>query len=89
MALKNLGKTTIKINKMKKVFYMDDVRSIFGQLKDEEISMSKALELLNEKTEAAEEKAFLAGWRLRMSRNGSELKSTWTQWKSGSDEVVG
>ena len=75
--------------KMKKTFYMDDVRNIFAQLQAEEISMSKALELLNEKADKAEEKAFLAGWRLRMSRKGSELKSTWTQWKEGSDEVVG
>jgi len=68
---------------------MEDVRSIFGQLQAEEISMSTALELLNEKAEKSEERAFLAGWRLRMSRKGSELKSTWTQWKSGTDEVVG
>lgn len=74
---------------MKKTFYMEDVRNILGQLQADEISMSKALEMLNEQAEKAEEKAFLAGWRLRMSRNGSELKSTWTQWKSGSDEVVG
>lgn len=74
---------------MKKVFHMDDVRSILGQLKDEEISISRALELLNEKAESAKEKAFLAGWRLRMSRNGSDLKSTWTQWKEGNEEVVG
>jgi len=74
---------------MKKTFYMEDVRSIFGQLQAEEISMSTALELLNEKAEKSEERAFLAGWRLRMSRKGSELKSTWTQWKSGTDEVVG
>lgn len=36
---------------MKKAFYMDDVRNIFSQLKGEEISMSKALEVLNEKAE--------------------------------------
>jgi hypothetical protein len=74
---------------MKKIFYMDDVRNIFGQLQAEEISMSKALELLNEKADKAEERAFSAGWRLRMSRKGSAMKSTWTQWKEGSDEVVG
>lgn len=68
---------------------MEDVRNVFDQLRAEEISMSKALELLNEKAEKAEEKAFSAGWRLRMSRNGSALKSTWTKWKEGNDEVVG
>ena len=74
---------------MKKTFCMEDVRNILGQLQADEISMSKALEMLNEQAEKAEEKAFSAGWRLRMSKKGSALKSTWTQWKSGSDEVVG
>lgn len=68
---------------------MDDIRSIFGQLKGEEISMSKALEILNEKAGSAEKAAFDNGWRLRMSRKGSELKSSWTKWRYGSDEVVG
>jgi len=68
---------------------MDDVRSIFSQLKAEEISMSKALEMLNEKSERVERKAFDSGWRLRMSRKGSQLDSAWMEWKKGSDEVVG
>lgn len=68
---------------------MDDIRSIFGQLKGEEISMSKALEILNEKAGSAEKAAFDNGWRLRMSRKGSQLNSAWTEWKSGSSENVG
>lgn len=75
--------------KMKKVFHMDDVRNIFNQLKDEEISMSKALEMMNKKADKAMEGAFEAGWRLRMSRKGSRLKSSWTQWREGSDDIVG
>lgn len=74
---------------MKKVFYMGDLMVILNQLNNEEISMSKALEILNEKAEEAERKAFDNGWRLRMSRNGSQLDSTWTEWKSGSSENVG
>ncbi len=74
---------------MKKVFYMNDVRDIFNQLKGEEISMSKALEMMNDKADKAMEGAFEAGWRLRMSRNGSHLKSSWTQWREGSGDIVG
>ena len=74
---------------MKKTFYMHDVRNIFGQLQAEEISMSMALEMLNEKAEKAEIAAFDNGWRLRMSRKGSELKSAWTEWKEGSSGNVG
>lgn len=36
---------------MKKVFHMNDVRDIFNKLKDEEISMSKALEMMNKKVD--------------------------------------
>lgn len=70
---------------------MDDVRDMLAQLQAEEISMSKALEMLNEKTGAAEERAFMAGWRLRASRKGSEARSSWTQWRDGvySDTWVG
>lgn len=62
---------------------MNDLRDILNQLHKEEISMSKALEILNQKAEKAEEKAFQAGWALRMSRKGSELKTAFTTWKDG------
>ena len=74
---------------MKKTFNMNDVRSIFWQLKDEEISMSKALEMLNEKADNAEKAAFERGWTLRMSRKGSQLNSAWSEWRAGSSENVG
>ena len=73
---------------MKRVFYMNDVRDIFNKLKGEEISMSKALEMMNNKAEKAERAAFSSGWRLRMSRKSSEIDSAWTEWKFGDDSVV-
>ena len=67
---------------------MNDVRDILQQLHGEEVSISRALEMLNEKADKAQRTAFDAGWRARMLNRSSNLERAWINWKSG-DGFVG
>ena len=67
---------------------MDDIRDILNELNSEEISMSKALEMLNQKAGQAQSDAFKAGWRARMLNKSSQLEQAWSNWKTG-DGFVG
>ena len=62
---------------------MNDLRDILNSIDKEEISLSKALEILNEKSQKAEKRAFENGWALRMNRKGSEVVECYQQWKQG------
>lgn len=68
---------------MKNAFYMNDLRGILGQLDKKEITMSKALEILNEKADLFAKESFDRAWSLRMNKKGSQLDGSWKEWKSG------